>query len=203
MEEIKLIIAHNIAELRKQNGLTQIELAEKLNYSDKSVSKWERGESIPDIVVLKEIADLFGVTVDYLITKDHPIKTTIKEAIKGKIRNRGFITGMSIICVWLIATLIFVLVDITIGDIKLHWLSFIYAVPVSMVVWLIFNSIWFNKRRNFLIVSFLMWSSLATIYISLLPFSINFWKLFILGVPAQVIIYLWSNLKYKSNDKKS
>ena len=61
MEELREIIAKNISDLRKKSGLTQIELAEKLNYSDKAVSKWERGDSVPDVGVLKQIADLFGV----------------------------------------------------------------------------------------------------------------------------------------------
>ena len=68
MEDIKQIIAKNIASLRTDSKLTQLELAEKLNYSDKAISKWERGESIPDVITLKAVADLFGVTVDYLLT---------------------------------------------------------------------------------------------------------------------------------------
>ena len=71
LEDIKRVIADNIALLRKGSGMTQIELAEKLNYSDKAISKWERGESVPDISVLKQIADMYGVTVDYLITPGH------------------------------------------------------------------------------------------------------------------------------------
>ena len=61
MEDLREIIAKNIADLRREQNLTQAELAARLNYSDKAVSKWERGESMPDITVLKEIADLFSV----------------------------------------------------------------------------------------------------------------------------------------------
>ena len=71
MDEIKLIIARNITDLRRKNNMTQAELAEKLNYSDKAVSKWERGESLPDVTVLKCIADTFRVTVDYLLQPEH------------------------------------------------------------------------------------------------------------------------------------
>ena len=71
MEDLKKIIARNIVDLRRANNMTQLELAEKLNYTDKAVSKWERGESLPDISVLKTIADLFGVKIDYLVTVDH------------------------------------------------------------------------------------------------------------------------------------
>ena len=71
MTDIKQIIAKNISALRQDKELTQIELAEKLNYSDKAVSKWERGESLPDIGVLTQIADLFEVPLDYLVRREH------------------------------------------------------------------------------------------------------------------------------------
>ena len=200
MEQIKKAIAKNISELRKEFGYTQLELAEKLNYSDKSISKWERAEAIPDVIILKEIADLFGVSLEYMVELEHAPKTISKLNIRRKIHNRAFITGMCIIVVWLLATLAFVVLDITIGEIKLHWLSFVYSVPLTMIVWLIFNSIWFNKRRNFLIVSFLMWTSLLAIFISLLLFGINTWKILTLGIPGQVIILMWSRLKSKKKN---
>ena len=59
MTDLKPIFAENLAVLRKKKGWTQLELAERLNYSDKAVSKWERGESLPDVTILKQIADLF------------------------------------------------------------------------------------------------------------------------------------------------
>ena len=58
MEELKDIIAHNLVAYRKAAGLTQAEIADKLNYSDKAVSKWERGEGMPDVAVLKTLADI-------------------------------------------------------------------------------------------------------------------------------------------------
>ena len=199
MNDLKNVIAKNIAELRKACGYTQLELAEKLNYSDKAVSKWERGEAVPDIAVLKEIAELFEVSLDYLVEAEHDEKQEPKQISKGKIHNRGLITGISVLIVWLAATLAFVLIDIIAEELKISWLGFIYAIPVSMVVWLVFNSIWFKRHRNFLIISFLMWSALAALYLSLLLFSFNLWQIFILGIPAQIIIFMWSGLKHKTN----
>ena len=63
-EDIKQTIASNLSGYRKKAGLTQQQLADKLNYSDKAVSKWERAEAIPDVIVLKSIADIYGVKVD-------------------------------------------------------------------------------------------------------------------------------------------
>ena len=200
MEDIKSIIAENITELRKNRGMTQIELAEKLNYSDKAISKWERGESVPDISVLKTIADLFGVTVDYLITADHGDSTdcVIAEgnaASKDKrVRAQAMITGMSILLAWLVAFAIFVPLDIALKDAVAHWLAFVYAVPASMLVWLIFNSIWFNRRRNYLIISLMCWTLLAAVHISVLIGGFNLWQIYLFGLPGQLIIILWSKI---------
>jgi transcriptional regulator with XRE-family HTH domain len=196
MEDLKHIIAKNISGLRIDSGITQLELAERLNYSDKAVSKWERGESIPDITVLKEIAELFDVSLDYLVEPGHDRKKAIQLNKKLRARNRAFITGMAILLVWLVATITYLFID-SLADTNIHWITFIYAVPVSIIVWLIFNSIWFNYKRTFLIVSILLWSVLAAIFISFLVFGKNFWLIFILGVPSQIIILLWSNIRYK------
>lgn len=198
MDNLKAIIAKNIAELRTKNGMTQFMLAEKLNYSDKAVSKWERGESLPDLSVLIEIANLFGVTLDYLVSETHETKSP--ETINSRlIKNRGFITGMAIILVWLVAAFIFMILDSMPTKIPNYWLTFVYAAPVTMIVWLIFNSIWFNRQRNFLIVSLLMWLTLISVFLTLLILGHNIWKLFIPGIAGQVIIIMWSRIKFKSS----
>ena len=185
--------------------MTQTELAEMLNYSDKAVSKWERAESVPDISVLKHIADIFGVTVDYLITSDH---SEDEDAIDGenigkmlaekRLRKRTMITGMSVILVWLVAAVIFVPIDIVTQNATAHWLSFVFAVPVSTIVWLVFNSMWFNKRRNFLIISLMMWSFIVAIHLSVLMFGVNIWQMYLVGIPGQIIIVLWSIIGKKN-----
>ena len=204
MEDVKSVIAKNIAELRQKNGMTQIDLAERLNYSDKSISKWERAESIPDVSVLVEIASMFGVSLDYLVTEEHEEKCEVAEneseekakKVSRDIRNHGFITGMSILLVWLVAALAFVICDITSAVENAHYLAFAYAVPASMIVWLVFNSIWFNRKRNFLIISLLMWSLLAALCLSFTIIGhFNIWLVMILGIFGQAIIILWSRLK--------
>ena len=200
MDELKNIIAENIQLLRRDAGMTQASLAEKLNYTDKAVSNWERGESVPDVAVLRDIAELFGVTVDYLLHREHERKAEIIpiHSKKRRVSNHASITCMSIILVWLLATFAFVLIDIITPGITTHWLAFVYAVPMSMIVWLIFNSIWFCRRRNFLIISLLMWTVLASVYLTLLPFNANLWQIFGLGIPGQAIIFLWSRLRSAS-----
>ncbi len=203
MEDLKKIIAENITQLRKKNGMTQAELAEKLNYSDKAVSKWERGESIPDIAVLKSIADIFAVRIDYLVKEVHNDPALELPRINHRrAKNHRLILGMSIMLVWLIATFVFVLLQ-SIMPSRIHqWTAFLYAVPASLIVWLIFNSIWFNKKHTFAIVSFLVWSVLAIIYISLLIYAnYNAWMLFFIGVPAQIIVILWSGIRLSKKDE--
>jgi len=194
MENIKQIIAENISKLRQRNGITQLELAEKLNYSDKAVSKWERGESIPDITVLYEISKIFKVSLDYLvIDHDEGEELPLVDGEKNKIKKRGLITGMSIMLVWLLATFSYILIKLA-TDVTWGWTAFIYALPVTALVWLILNSVWFAQKRNYHIISCLMWTLLLAIWLTFFINGYNFWLLFTLGVPGQIIILMWSNI---------
>lgn len=198
MERIKQSVAKNITDLRRSMGMTQLELADKLNYSDKAVSKWERGDSIPDVAVLKQIADLFGVTLDYLVSEDHKSPITERTVYSGReLRNRRIITGISAILVWLCACIVFVVIDLVLGSSARNWIVYVYAIPATAVVTLVFNSLWFNPRKNFIIVSALMWSALLSIHLSFLLIGFNIWIIYILGIPGQAIILLWSGLKLK------
>ena len=205
-ENIRAIIATNITNLRKNRGMTQQDLALCLNYTDKAISKWERGESVPDILILKQIADMFDVTVDYLLQEEHvplqevihPFNETEIERNKHTIRARGFVTGMSILLVWLAAVMMFIVFDTVSANPLFHWFVFACAVCASLILWLVLNSIWFNRRRNYLIISLLMWSVLILLYMSVwLLTDRMLWLVFILGVPGQAIIVMWSNLKQR------
>ena len=173
MEDLKQILANNITALRQASKMTQLELAEKLNYSDKAISKWERAESIPDVTVLKAIADLFGVTLDYLLEADHGEKPRPGQESPGyQHRNRKVATGLSVLLVWFMATLSYIVMDLTIPQYIVKWLPFAYAAPTTAIVWLVFNSIWFNTRRNYLIISLLMWTGLGCIVLTV---GLVFW----------------------------
>lgn len=196
MRELREIVAANLSALRNEKKLTQMKLAEILNYSDKAVSKWERGESLPDVSVLKQIADYFGVTVDYLLSEDHSGEIKRKKNYTRQAnRNHFIISTLAVALVWLIGTFVFVEMNILGTDFP-SWLMFIYSIPVSLIVALVFNSIWGRVRLNFLIISLLVWSVILSVYLTLLTVaSLNIWLVFILGIPAQLIIILWSGLK--------
>ena len=143
-----------ITDLRRAKGLTQLELAEQLNYSDTAVSKWERAESMPDISGLVEIADLFDVPLDYLVRAEHPKKDIQPSEDANEMSflyRKGYISGISILLVWLIAVLVYVLISFFAKDAHSQWLSFVYAIPDSAIVWLVFNRIWLTPRQNIFI----------------------------------------------------
>lgn len=201
MEDIRHIVAKNIAELRLLNNMTQMELAEKLNYSDKTISKWERADSSPDISVLVEIADLFGVTLDYLVTAEHTEKATASEREQRKRTkensryNRRVIAYISESVGWFIAVLAYIITTLILRRTTFQWLYFVYALPVTMIVKLVFNSVWFNTRHNYFIISALVWSLLSAIHISFLYFGVDVSLIYLLGVAGQVVIVLWSFIK--------
>lgn len=193
MEDMKQTIANNITELRKALHLTQAELADKMGYTDKAISKWERAESIPDIVTLKELADLCGVSLDYLVEREHPED---RAALSKQARsNRLIISLLAAAAVWLIATILFVYLKIFgVDDV---WKVFAGAVPITMIVLLVFNSIWGKTKLNYVIISVLVWSSLAFAYFMLMQY--NLFLIFLIGIPIQVMVILWSKIKtYKS-----
>lgn len=195
METVKSIVAKNITELRLLNNMTQLQLGEKLNYSDKTVSKWERGESTPDIAVLVEIADLFGVSLDYLVRGEN-LDEKVKDNRQARAKyNHRAITYISEGLVWFIALFAFVITSLIVREAKFPWLYFVYALPITQIIRLVFNSIWFNPRHNYLIISVLMWSVLFAIHITFWFFGINIAMILLLGIAGEIIIVLWSFIK--------
>ena len=192
MNDIKSIVAKNISELRQSNNMTQLELAEKINYSDKAISKWERAESSPDISVLVDIAAVFGVTVDYLVKADHT-ETPVKESeVTNRQYNRKPIAYIADSGAWLVAIVAFIITTLIVKGMTFQFLYFVYALPIVLIVKLVFNSIWFNPRNNYYIISVMMWSILAAVHITCLYFGLNVALIYLLGVAGQIVIVLWS-----------
>ena len=146
MDERKATIASNLIKLRLAAGMTQAELGEKLNYSDKSISKWERGDVTTDVFVLMQIADIFGVDVDYLLKPHNEIEPAIYNKPAGEATyTTNMITLVTLLGIWTVALFIFVILWIcgmVVG------LVFVYAVPVSLITLLVLNSVWNGGRKN-------------------------------------------------------
>ena len=200
MEELKDIIANNIIKYRKELGLTQLELAEKLNYSDKSVSKWERAEGIPDAVTLKQLADLFGVTVDALMSKEQPKKFSLSR-IKETILTRTNIVICSVILAWLVATICFVLLRLFSPETKKIWLAFIYALPVSFIILTVFNCLWGKTIFHIIFVSGIIWSIALSLFLSV-SYS-EMWLVFLICIPLELLVIIFFPTRHrKQNNKK-
>ena len=189
-EIIKSNISTNLIKYRKLSGLTQYDLALKLNYSDKAVSKWERGEALPDVLILYKIANLFGITVNDLLSSPNETPKTVSTQ-KKKI-NSLVITLLSIGLVWLVATAVFVIFNMF--DIKKDkvWLAYIYSIPVSMIVAIVFTKIFKQRILTYLSISALIWTVLLSVHL-----TINVWLVYIVGIPLQVLTILWFFRKKK------
>ena len=197
MENSNKIIGENIAKYRRAFDMTQLDLAEKLNYSDKAVSKWERGDAVPDVSVLMNIADLFGVTLNDLCYEHLTTENTkIKQHKKTK---HFYITMLSVGLCWLIATITFTLLLIFAPSVPKKWLAFIFALPVSAIVALILNSLWGKEFWNWTFVSIIIWGTLLSICLSVDSNNINW--LYLIGAPLEVLTIIWFFFKGKIIEK--
>jgi transcriptional regulator with XRE-family HTH domain len=202
-EKLKKQIGANIAAYRKRLGLTQAGLAEKLNYTDKAVSKWERAESVPDVLTLAALAEVLGITVNDLLTDPNELpeetgavqqamERVVEKTLKRK-ADKKIILGLSSILVWSVALFVYVVVSSL--DIPNSWLAFFYAVPANAIVLLSLRSAWHDFRWNRALISAIMWGTLASVYATLLVLGgWNVWRLFLLGIPGQIAILLWFRL---------
>lgn len=199
-ESLKTQLGANIATFRKRSGLTQAALAERINFSDKAVSKWERGESIPDVLTLMELARLFDITVDDLL-KDHnalpenvgKVEQVMGKAVEKTLKRKAdkrIIAKLCSILVWFVALFIFVVCASC--DIPKSWIAFFFALPINCIVLLSLRSAWRDFRSNQWLISGIVWGFLLSIYMSILMFAgKNVWLIFLLGIPGQLAIFLW------------
>ena len=185
MRDLKEIVSENISRLRTEKKMTQLELGQALSYSDKAVSKWERGEAIPDAYVLLEMSKIFEVTVDYILTyhdSSDPIPTPVRKRTR-----RSVIALITVIGIFTLAALTYVILQLA-GFI--YPMMFQYAAVVSFLVLMIMNSIWGKTRYNIIFVSAFVQSILFTVYFLFLDFGKNYWQLLLLGIPIEAIILL-------------
>ena len=194
MESLRKIIGSNLAELRKERKITQLELAEMFGYTDKAISKREKGDTLPDVETLYQLASFYGVTIDYL-TNDIPLEE--KEIITNPTKqtnikaNRISIVLLSISLVWMLATICFVW--IMVFNSVNYYQVFIYAIPLTSIVLILFNKTWGERKYNFYIYTLFLWSLISSIYVGFLQY--NFCPLFLLDVLSQILIFLWSRMK--------
>ena len=195
MNDIKKVIGKNLQDLRKRKKYTQQQLGEVLGYSDKAISKWEKGESLPDIEVLYEISQFYEVTLDFLTTEGSYEEK--KELILPKFekRNKIIITLLFSTLIWFVVLIIFVY--LTMIHI-IYWPVFIYGIPLNALILYGFNLKWGKRIFNLPILSILNWGIVISLYLTFIYFDTNFWLIILLGIPVQVAVILWSQIKHNA-----
>lgn len=193
MKDVKAVVAENLAQLRKAHGLTQAQLAEKFNYSDKAICRWEHGETLPDINTLCALAEFYGVTMNDLVSPDFEVSDSAKEA-KTVFKYRLLLSSLLLASVWLLTVIIFIT---TMASPKPYWIIFIWAVPVSCLALMRFwrgNSV--HTAIKIIIYSLFVWSVITAVFLHLLIINgVNAWMLYLIGIPLEAIIIFWQQVK--------
>ncbi len=210
--DFKKRVGNNISYYRKACGLTQSALAEKLNYSDKAISKWERGESVPDVYVLYLMTDIFSCSLGELTGLEDNEKENEKrldELGKQKQFRRIMITALSTGLVWLVASVIYFVTDMIVNGIYNLGINdfvivFMYAVPASFIITLIFSKLWGRIWQQAVSVSGILWSSVISLAVSFNVFNFaekSAYKILVAAAVFQVLIVLWYVMRKKSSKK--
>ncbi len=202
MKDIKSVVSANLSVLRKQKGITQAELAEKLNYSDKAISRWEKGDTLPDLNVLYEICEFYGITMNDL-TSEECTAPQRDELLKNRRMYRIWSCIVGAAAAWFFATLCFIS-SLVVESLPAFWIAFVWALPVSCAVVMLIGRQYYNWVAHFVLGSTTVWSSITAIILTLIYFtplgSSVFWFLYLVGVPIQAII-LFSQMAWKSRKK--
>lgn len=201
MKDISPIVAHNLSQLRKSRGLTQGQLAEKFSYTDKSISKWEHGEALPDLNILQELADFYGVTLDYLTHEesDDSLNEIGKIDPKAQTVNKKIITALGVALIWTIASVFFA--SFLIIPNGWHpWMSFVWGVPASLLDLIFANHVWGKKERSAPLWISFFWVLVGAIYLELgmdlaNDFGWRCWFVLIIAVPLTICTLLMEKIK--------
>ncbi len=183
MEKITEIIGENISSLRKANNLTQQQLADKINYSNKAVSRWENGECLPSVETLSELCEFFGVDFEYIIKRHtEPVKA---QKLRTNV-NKFAILLLTCLIIYAVSTVVFVYINIF-YDIS-YWPAFVWGAPVCAFAIFSMSRRWWKGLVPVVSISVFIWTLIASLYCTFL--SYNVWLIFIIGIPIQIIIIL-------------
>jgi Predicted transcription factor, homolog of eukaryotic MBF1 len=197
MDELRAIFAANLITLRQKSGLTQAELAERIHYSDKSVSKWERAEALPDAAVLKSLSGIFGVTVDYLLESHDKWVSEETKRKNSVVIDKKAVTGVAFLGVWTLAALLFVIFWI-LG--KVYWVILFMGVPISLIALLVMNTIFNGRKFNKWIVAALVLAGFLVLAFFLRDYRP--WQLAVVWVPAELLVLLGYRIRRRTPEEK-
>lgn len=189
-KEFKQRVAKRLVYYRKKEGITQGQLAQILNYSDKSVSKWERGDGLPDVYVLHKIAEHYGVTMNDLTGGEDPVQ---RDRVKER---RRFIPVLSIGIAWLVASVCFFMLKVLVPTLPKTWLTFIYAIPVSFIIATVFSTMWYDLLARCVSVSGIIWGVFVSVILTFPVAKVLY--LIIICAVFQVMVILWFIMRYRT-----
>ena len=179
MKTIREVIKNNLIRLRKRAGLTQIELAKKINFSDKAISRWENGEVVPDVETLQNLANIYNIPLTYLM-EEHQEELKPAKLSQNQIMMQAF----TICIIWTLATILFVYLKI--NYMYDFWQAFVWSVPISVLCLLEFNKKRSGAVFKTVLRSIFSWTFIASVYLQVM--DSNFWLIFIIGIPVQATI---------------
>ena len=193
------LLAKNLAYYRKASGLTQLELAEKFNYSDKSVSKWERGEGFPDVFVLKSLADFYGITIDDFYLEEKKKISSQNHSLTKQVYIKLLSVGIG----WLVVLMTFIGLTFLPPEAKYqNWLTFVYGSLITGIILLVWDYIYHHRLLRVVDTSIVVWTGIASVYLTLLVIlNINQPLLFVIGVPLEILEVLW--FLFRRNKKRT
>lgn len=180
------ILAQNITFFRKKLKISQTELAKRIQYSNKNVSKWERGETTPDIFTVKKLAAIFGISIDTLLS---PIASDTKDAIQTKtsvpLRWKVYMLLLAnAILIMAACIAFFVLKSIDVKSFNITHL-FVYILPAMDISVFIFICC-IKRRVDPITLSLFGWLLVTCFYISFLGAK-NIEYVYIIAAGYQII----------------
>ena len=200
-EQLRNRITKNLIYYRKKAGMTQMEVASLLSYSDKAISKWERGLGLPDITVLAQLADLYHVTISEICESDHdgekPIKEVDEETQKIIEKGHRLIAYISVGLLWLTSTILFFIFKMIFSEPGLRfYLIFIYSIPATFIDLLVFNILWGKAKLNGIFESLISWTLAASLILTIYPAldNPNIFYILLVALTFQVLVILWNIL---------
>lgn len=195
MANKKEIVRANLVKLRKEHKFTQLELAEKIGYSDKAISRWETGEVNPDIETLDKLADLYGVDISVFFSEYNSVEYKAQTARDMQLGRKIAVAVLMVVALWYIGIMIFIYSSTFKMDVSRSWLIFIWLLPITFTLCEFFNVKWGNSVLGIIFASLICWSLLTAIYLQFLDY--NIYLLFISGVPIQIAIFLLAYMRTK------
>ena len=217
MENLASVVGRNLSILRKSKGMTQQELAQEINYSDKSISKWELGYALPSVDVLKDFAQFYGVSIDYLVseqTEENLQSVGANTTVDAKVKraNQIIVIAMTVTFVFLVAVCVFFSgyynpFKIRPEGTPAHkglWVIFVWMVPVSFA--LVAAECWHyyhNRLLHVILCSAFMWTLLLSFCVQFQYYNEEpevLWYILVVGIPIQIILILWGNFRPKRKD---